>query len=104
MREASKSVDEAVEAARDAFVHLVGTSIEYRIEKLNLYAGELKARKAKLAEIISQETGKPLWESNSEVDAMVNKVALSIEAQGKLRNPEEKPAGDGKAITRFKPH
>src|SRR5438477_637440 len=99
-----RRVQEAVEAARDAFVHLVGTPIEYRIEKLNLYAGELKARKAKLAEIISDETGKPLWESNSEVDAMINKVTLSIEAQRKFRSNEEKPAGDAKAITRFKPH
>src|SRR2546421_303651 len=97
-------VERAVEAAREAFQYWAPTSIEYRIERLNQYAQALKAQKAKLTEIISQETGKPLWESNTEVDAMINKVGLSIEAQRKLRGEETKPAGDGKAITRYKPH
>src|SRR5258706_12673175 len=79
-------------------------SLEHRSEILNRYANELKDRKAFVAKVISDETGKPLWESNSEVDAMINKVTLSIEAQRKFRSNEEKPAGDAKAITRFKPH
>jgi succinylglutamic semialdehyde dehydrogenase len=99
------SVDEAVAEARFALSFWSPTLLmEYRVEKLHRYADQLKAQKPKLAEIISQETGKPLWESNTEVDAMVNKVALSIEAQRKLRSEDEKPAGDAKAITRFKPH
>src|ERR1041385_5370236 len=102
--EQDPEVDEAVKAAREAFAIWSAKGLPYRMEMLRIYAKELKAQKAKLAEIISQETGKPLWESNSEVDAMVNKAELSIEAQLKLRGEDEKPAGDAKAITRFKPH
>src|SRR4051812_44663154 len=100
----NSQVDRVVGAALEAFGDWSATTIEYRAEKLTAYAEQLKAQKPKLAEIISQETGKPLWESSSEVDAMVNKVALSIAAQRKLRSEEEKPAGDARAITRFKPH
>src|SRR5258706_4549077 len=79
-------------------------SLEHRSEILNRYANELKDGKAFVGKVISDEPGKPLWESNSEVDAMINKVGLSIEAQRKLRSWEEKPAGDAKAITRYRPH
>src|SRR5205814_9587717 len=55
-----------------------------------------------------QETGKPLWESNTEVDAMINKVGLSIEAQRKLRGEGSgfgvQGSGEARAIARYKPH
>jgi succinylglutamic semialdehyde dehydrogenase len=99
-----EEVDRAVEAARDAFQYWSPTGIEYRIERLKEYAAQLKAQKPKLAEIISQETGKPLWESNTEVDAMINKVPLSIEAQHLFRSEDSRPTPDARALTRFKPH
>ncbi len=77
---------------------------EQRIAILNRYAEELKARKPQIAEAISQETGKPLWESNSEVDSMINKVPLSLEAMQKRRAEESRPQGDARALTRFKAH
>src|SRR3954465_7331727 len=98
------AVDSAVEAARQGFERGGPDTIESRSEQLKVYAEELKKQKARLAGIISQETGKPLWESNTEIDAMINKVGVSREAQRKLRNEETKAAGDAKAITRFKPH
>src|SRR4051812_20860397 len=104
LRIQNSEVDRAVEAARKAFQYWAPTSIEYRIDKVRDYAEQLKALKPRLAEIISQETGKPLWESNTELDAMINKVGLSIEAQRKFRSEESKLIGDAKAITRFKPH
>jgi succinylglutamic semialdehyde dehydrogenase len=100
----NSEVDEAVEKARMVFEEWASVPIERRAEALKEYAEELKKRKPKLAEIISQEVGKPLWEANSEVDAMINKVGLAIEAQRKFRSDEAKPAGDAKALTRFKPH
>jgi succinylglutamic semialdehyde dehydrogenase len=78
--------------------------VQKRAEFLNSYAKQLKAQKAKLAAMISQEVGKPLWESLAEVDAMINKVGISIEAQKKLRSEESQPIGDAQGWTRFKPH
>src|SRR5207244_7479029 len=52
---------------------------------------------------ISVVTGKPQWEAFSEVDAMVNKVGISIEAQAKFRTEEAKALGDSGGITRYKP-
>src|SRR5207245_2371615 len=97
LRIQKEEVDRAVAAAREAFQYWAPTSIEYRIERLNQYAQALKAQKAKLAEIISQEMGKPLWESNSEVDSMINKVGLAIEAQHILRSEDSRPVPDAKA-------
>ncbi len=37
-------------------------------------------KKEHLATTIAQETGKPLWESRTEVAAMIAKVAISITA------------------------
>src|SRR5687767_869467 len=100
----SAKVDGAVAAAREALEQWANTSLEYRIEKLNRYGEELKAHRPHLAEIISQEVGKPLWESMLEVDAMVGKVGISIEAQRRFRTEEQRPAQDVKAMMRFKPH
>jgi succinylglutamic semialdehyde dehydrogenase len=99
-----KHVELKVKDARRALEYWGARSFEHRSEILNRYANELRERKAFVASGISAETGKPLWESNSEVDSMINKVALSIEAQRKFRSEEVRSAQDAKAITRFKPH
>ncbi|HEV8604609.1 MAG TPA: succinylglutamate-semialdehyde dehydrogenase [Tepidisphaeraceae bacterium] len=97
-------LNHAVGAAYFAFDVWVDLGVEKRIGILNRYAAELKARKTDLAQTISQETGKPLWESLGEVDAMINKVPLSIEAHTMRRSEESRPTPDAQAITRFKPH
>ena len=102
--DAQKHADFCVKDARRALEFWATRSLEHRTEILNRYADELKGMRALLADVISEEVGKPLWESFTEVDAMINKVGLSIDAQRKLRSEESKPAGDAKAITRFKPH
>jgi succinylglutamic semialdehyde dehydrogenase len=78
--------------------------VERRAEILNRYQQALKDQKQKLGEVISAETGKPMWESLSEVDAMIGKVPISIEAQRKFRSEETRPLADARGITRFKPH
>jgi succinylglutamic semialdehyde dehydrogenase len=102
--DAAVQADRAVTAAREALPKWSGTPLEKRITILNRYQKELTTGRQKLAEKISAETGKPFWESLTEIDAMINKVGLSMEAQLKYRSEESKPAGDAKAITRFKPH
>src|SRR5687768_6950690 len=78
-------VGDAVAAARAAFSAWSRLPVARRIEHVNAFAELLKRERASTAEnslplLISRETGKPYWESLGELDAMANKVPLSIRA------------------------
>ncbi len=97
-------VDLAVQSANDAFEAWSALSLDARIQYVEAFGNALKKSFDSLAEIISQETGKPLWESKTEVQSMLGKVAISIEAY-KQRCPEIRhtlPAG--LSLTRHHPH
>src|SRR5882724_6233592 len=100
-------IDSAVAAARNAWDSWADLPIAQRIFFLQGFAQQLKDNRAKLAEAISRETGKPTWEALGEVDSMINKVPVSIEAFNERRRPIELEAGGGAgglAATRFKPY
>lgn len=97
-------VDRAVGAARKAWESWADTPIAQRIFFLESFATQLKDNRAKLAEAISRETGKPTWEALGEVDSMIGKVPASIEAFNERRRPVERESASGLAATRFKPH
>ncbi len=63
----------ALVAAQSAFKQWRRLPIGTRIEYLNLFANRLQKERASFTEIISQETGKPLWEAHLEVDSMIQK-------------------------------
>src|SRR5689334_21003828 len=66
----NEEVDQAVKAARDAAESWASVPVQQRIFYLERFAQLLKDHRAKLAEAISKETGKPTWEALSEVDSM----------------------------------
>src|SRR5690606_13049317 len=66
----------AVAAARAAFPAWARRPLDERIEVLERFAATLKVHSDELARAIGEETGKPLWESATEVTSMVNKVAI----------------------------
>jgi len=70
-----------------------------RIAVLRKYASILEQEKSALAKRISAEAGKPLWESATEVTAMINKVEISIEADAVRCGEFTKGTG----VTRFHP-
>ncbi len=98
----SNEVNEAVTAARAAFPAWSSLTHEERIGHLLHFVEKLK--KDDLAETISQETGKPLWESKQEVANMVNKVTTSIEAYRERCPFKELPMGVSSLQLRHKPH
>ena len=56
-------------------------------------------------ELIAREAGKPLWEARSEVDAVVNKVDISVQAYAERTGKKKFDAGIGaSAAVRHKPH
>ncbi|WP_017937733.1 succinylglutamate-semialdehyde dehydrogenase [Zestomonas thermotolerans] len=104
-RAASKAqVDAAVTAARAAFPAWARRPLEERIAILEAFAATLKARSDALARAIGEETGKPLWESATEVTSMVNKVAISVQAYRERTGEKRGPLGDATAVLRHKPH
>lgn len=91
-------------AARTALESWSSTPLAGRAEIATAYADQLKANKDTLGLIISEETGKPRWESATEVDAMIGKVALSIRALDERRRPTETNNAGVISATRYKPH
>ena len=68
------------------------------------YCEILKQNKNDLAQWISQEVGKPLWESLLEVTAIINKTAISFEAYDDRCQQSENDNTGIIQSTRFKPH
>lgn len=97
-------VNEAVAAADQALPLWSETALLERIALLKKFADELNVQKTDLALVISQETGKPLWESQTEVASMVAKIPISIEAFEKRCAPTLKSTGSARSFTRYKPH
>ena len=78
------AVDEAVLAARDASKKWRKTSLQERADALKRYQSALKRRETDLIEAIAREVGKPLWESKTEWQAMLNKVDITLNDSMKL--------------------
>lgn len=97
-------VNEAVNAARTAFNTWALTSLEDRIAIVEKFAEQLTTNKEALAVTIAQETGKPLWETRTEVGAMVGKIAISLKAYHERTGTVENPMPGAKAFIRHKPH
>jgi len=93
-----EDVDAAVQAAQKN--SWASTSLQERIDALHRFEENLKKNKKELTKAISQEVGKPLWEAETEVNAMIGKVAISIKAYSERCSGIEHAGG----ATRFKPH
>jgi len=97
-------VGDAIHAARDAFYAWADQSLDQRIVHLNKFVVALKQEKDRMAETVSQETGKPLWESMTEINAMLNKVPISIQAYRDRCLELKINLEDASNQTYFKPH
>ncbi|MDP2243584.1 succinylglutamate-semialdehyde dehydrogenase [Pseudomonas sp.] len=97
-------VEAAVVAARAAFADWACCSLDGRIAVLERFAVALKAHADELAQAIGEETGKPLWESATEVTSMVNKVAISVQSYRERTGEKSAPLADATAVLRHKPH
>ena len=97
-------INNAIHAARSAFSQWGALSVDTRIEHVLAYAEQLNANQDLLAHTIAIETGKPLWETSTEVAAMVGKINLSIKSYHTRTGITENPMPQGKAFIRHKPH
>jgi succinylglutamic semialdehyde dehydrogenase len=94
----------AVNAAREAFPKWAATELQERITLLQHFAENLAKQATQLSQIISQETGKPEWETKTEVQAMINKVKISIQSYHERTGAKVTSIADGQAVLRHRPH
>ncbi|MCF2947790.1 succinylglutamate-semialdehyde dehydrogenase [Paraglaciecola aquimarina] len=99
-----EQVNQAVNNARLAFEEWQHTSVEQRIEIIKRFADLLSENCEEMATTIAQETGKALWESSTEVSAMIGKAAISIDAYYARTGKTENALPGAKAYIRHKPH
>ncbi|KZE34940.1 succinylglutamate-semialdehyde dehydrogenase [Crenobacter luteus] len=94
----------AVEAARRAFTPWRRTALAERIAIVRRFAELLGQHKEELARAIGVETGKPLWESRTEVAAMIGKVEISIKSYDERTGERRGELAGDTAVLRHKPH
>ena len=104
---AEATVDEVAQAcqsARAAFVAWARRPLAERLEIIQRFATLLEQNKQQLATVISRETSKPLWETLTEVQSMVAKVAISVRAYHERTGESLTEMADGAASLRHRPH
>ena len=79
------------------------TTLQRRKEILTKYKEILSANSDFLAETISKEHGKPLWDARSEVGAMVGKIDVTFESYDDRLNALRSVHADMGIQARFKP-
>lgn len=98
-------VDLAVAEARTAWFDWSVLPLANRIELLRRFANQVRKQAEPFAELIARETGKPLWEAKTEVDAVIGKVEISITAYAERTGQKKlNSALQGTAAVRHKSH
>lgn len=100
----AEDIQQAAVAARQVFPAWARCALAERVAIVEAFAGLLEQNKTHLAEVISQETSKPFWESLTEVQAMIGKVAISIRAYQQRTGETTTHLPDAVATLRHKPH
>jgi succinylglutamic semialdehyde dehydrogenase len=97
--------DAAVAAARAAWAGWAARPFTYRVETLRRFANAVRAKIDPFADLIARETGKPLWEARTEVEAVVNKVDISVNAYAERTAQRRLEGAMGSRVAvRHKPH
>jgi succinylglutamic semialdehyde dehydrogenase len=100
----ASQVAAATASARRAFSGWSRTPQHERTAVLERYADEIGKRSEQIAEIISREMGKALWDSRGEAATMKAKIAVSIAAQKERAGEKDEAAAFGSAHLTHRPH
>jgi len=90
----TNAVNEAVTAAKEAFNSWRVLSVDERNAFVDKFIDQVKSREKDLAQEIHIETGKPLWESKTEINSMIGKAAISVNAYSDRTGSSEKEANN----------
>ncbi len=96
-------VEDAVKAARTAFVAWKKLPFAAREKVVLAFAEKVKANAEAIAEVIAKETGKPIWETRTEAAAMAGKIAISIRAYHDRTGESVREAAGNQIVLRHRP-
>ena len=94
----------AVARARAAAPEWARTPLAQRTAVARAFKAAVEAAADEFARLIARETGKPLWETRTEVASVAAKVEISITAQAERAGEKAAEAGGVRQILRHKPH
>ncbi|MBA4225149.1 MAG: succinylglutamate-semialdehyde dehydrogenase [Hyphomonas sp.] len=94
----------AVASARAAFSGWARTPVQDRIAIMERYAEEIGKRAAGIAEAISRDMGKALWDSQAEAATMKAKIGVSVAALKERAGDRDEPAAFGQSRLTHRPH
>ncbi|GGD68661.1 succinylglutamate-semialdehyde dehydrogenase [Croceicoccus mobilis] len=96
---------EILDASRTAFSSWSAEPLARRAELLKRFANQVRADAGGLAKLIARETGKPHWEAETEVQAVIGKVDISLAAHAeRAGNRVTEGAMGARNGLRHKPH
>lgn len=94
-----------VERARRAWPEWASQPLANRIELMRRFVNVVRAEADEFAQLIARETGKPLWEAKTEVDAVMGKVEISVSAYAERTGKKRLDSAlQGTTALRHKPH
>jgi len=99
-----REVEAAIRSAHRAGLDWALQPLSERAEILRKFRDLLQQEKENLARVITREVGKVLWDSATEVQAMIGKIDLSLKFFQQRRTKQEIELSSGKGVTRYKPH
>jgi len=94
----------AIESAQQAFPTWSNTTPERRYTHLQRYIASLNHHRQSLAWQLSEENGKPLWEAEQEIQAMIDKLAISWQAYQKRTGTQYLHHPGFQSMLAHKPH
>ena len=95
-----KAIDDAISQARKAFPKWTRLSLTERSDLIAKFIELIKSNQDSLSKILSEETGKVLWEAKTEITAMINKFAISQKAYQERTGEKQ----EGLSHTRHRAH
>jgi len=98
-----KEINDKFKNAKIGFNNWRKTTLAHRKAILTKYKELLATNSDLIAETISKEHGKPLWDSKSEVGAMVGKIDVTFESYDDRLNALRSVHADMSIQARFKP-
>jgi succinylglutamic semialdehyde dehydrogenase len=99
-----QQVADAVAAAQQALSAWIDLGQESRRAVLEKFAGLVQSRQEEFARIIALETGRPNWETRTEVASIIGKCALTLQAFAQRRAEQHLTLADSRGAVRYKAH
>ena len=99
-----EQIHSAINAAKNAFPLWANLSFAARYGYLKKFADIVTKKRKELTQIISKEMGKPLWEADLELNSVIHKVPIALEAYQERCKEKSRLLPNGTLVVRHKPH